>query len=277
MNRYGRIIFCAVMFIVLTISCAFGNATDDLLKLVQTEKVTTKRIEKLLNAGADINGTDNHGYSVLINAIDVAEAKPEIVKFLINAGADVNVQGKFGYTALILATMHCCHPDIINSLINAGANLNVQDEEGLTALMMAANSMAFRSRENPDEPLTPTSKEYAKIVNALLKAGADINIRDKEGKTALLHAAWTDADGSTGGNALNPDVIKILAEKGADVNAQDNDGMTAMMYAADSRWLDKKEDVFEAVKILIDAGADVNLTDNWGRTALMIAASNAFS
>ena len=95
----------------------------------------------------------------------------------------------------------------------------------------------------------------AEIINALLKAGANIEIRVDSGATPLIIAATSGND-----NAVN-----ALLKAGANVNAKDNDGMTALMFAASFGRT-------ETMNILIEAGAD-DAIDNYGKTALIIAAS----
>lgn len=58
----------------------------------------------------------------------------------------------------------------------------------------------------------------------LLDFGADVNAKDKNGKTALLHAL-ASSDGLT---VKNMDNIQLLLERGADVNATTQDGETPM-------------------------------------------------
>ena len=56
-------------------------------------------------------------------------------------------------------------------------------------------------------------------VKALLEAGANVNTKDKDGRTALM---WDTED-------KYPDCVKTLLEAGADVNVKDKDGKTALM------------------------------------------------
>jgi serine/threonine-protein phosphatase 6 regulatory ankyrin repeat subunit B len=129
-------------------------------------------------------------------------------------------------------------------------------------------------------------------VRCLVKAGADVNLRDNIGRTALMDAAWRidsyavfDCLASTGAdinakdlngrNALmlasgsgNVKAVKDLIKLGADVNVQDNSGKTALMEAA---WNFTDESSREVVAELVKSGADVNVQDNEGESALMYA------
>lgn len=61
------------------------------------------------------------------------------------------------------------------------------------------------------------------IIKALLKAGADINLTDKDGNTAL-HYALKDYSEST---------ARFLIKKGADYNCPNNDGETPVQIAVE--------------------------------------------
>lgn len=86
-------------------------------------------------------------------------------------------------------------------------------------------------------------------VKEFIKSGVDINMKDFEGKTALMNAAL---------NSFLMVVITLL-NAGADPNLQDNNGRTALMMASTNKIFDK----------LFDAGADVNITNNDGDSIVM--------
>ena len=56
----------------------------------------------------------------------------------------------------------------------------------------------------------------------LLDNGADLDGKDRKGRTALHHAA----------TSLDPAICEFLIRRGADVNARDNSGTTVLHYAA---------------------------------------------
>ena len=64
------------------------------------------------------------------------------------------------------------------------------------------------------------------VIQLLLEKGADFNIKDKDGETALIKAVrcWNEPRAEA--------IVRLLLEKGADVKAQDQDGKTALTKAA---------------------------------------------
>jgi len=72
----------------------------------------------------------------------------------------------------------------------------------------------------------------ANLLSVLLKAGADVNARDKKGKTALMYAA----DGF-----CSLDGLRLLLETGADPQLKDNQGQTALDLARASNTFGAKE------------------------------------
>ncbi|MFA5106684.1 MAG: ankyrin repeat domain-containing protein [Candidatus Micrarchaeia archaeon] len=92
-------------------------------------------------------------------------------------------------------------------------------------------------------------------VKAALKAGADVNAKNKTGYTALIWAS------SCWGHTA---IVEALIVAGADVNAKNENGYTALILAA--YWGHTA-----TVKLLIKAGADVNAKNECGETALMKA------
>ncbi|QTA79818.1 Ankyrin and tetratricopeptide repeat-containing protein [Desulfonema limicola] len=88
-------------------------------------------------------------------------------------------------------------------------------------------------------------------LNTLLKAGLDIDVRGKDGETALMVA-------SASSNVNN---MVFLIENGADIHARTINETTTLMYAVTSGNID-------AVKLLIEKGVDVDAENDDGNTAL---------
>ena len=118
-------------------------------------------------------------------------------------------------------------------------------------------------------------------VNALLELGADPNLQDGEGMTALMEAARApegfeiakaiveagaaiDLFSKTGVTALsmaasggNGPVIALLLQHKADVNALHEEGSTALMAAAEM--ISANNGSMSIIDALLSAGADVNV------------------
>jgi ankyrin repeat protein len=91
--------------------------------------------------------------------------------------------------------------------------------------------------------------DRAWVVRILLEAGADPNIRDDDGNTALIDAAQ-------GSN-----VVLVLLQGGANINAQNKAGQTALINCANP----------EVAWVLLANHADSSIRDADGKTALDLA------
>lgn len=176
----------------------------------------------------------------------VKERKLVDVKTLIRKGASPESTDDSGFTLLGQICNQFCDSDnpkskIFSYLISAGAKVDaVKKENGYVALHMAAMS---------------NSGNY---VEELLTAGADPNIQDHLGLTALMHAIRF---GST-------EVATTLVKASSNLSIRDNKGYTALRHAVDWHYGEKD------VRQLLEAGADPNTADNKGMTPLMDSATD---
>ena len=234
-----------------------------------------------LTGKADINATTNDGLTPLMIAAE--NGALGVVNWLLCAKANIQIKDKIGWTALHCAAYKnqaAIAEHLLAGNLTGKADINATTNDGLTPLMIAAGHGALG------------------VVNWLLCAKANIQIKDKIGWTALHHAA-----------AKNQVAIAEILLKGnptgkADINATINDGLTPLMIAVASgavgvvNWLldakaniqakDKngltalhraayKNQVAIAQRLLAGNStgkADINATTNYGQTSLMIAAAN---
>jgi len=97
------------------------------------------------------------------------------------------------------------------------------------------------------------------LVQALIKAGANVKLMNQFGASAITEAAII-------GSAP---IIDALLKAGADPNTKNPEGETPLMAVARSGKID-------AAKRLLDAGADVNAKEAWGgQSAIMWAAAQS--
>ncbi|OIT30895.1 PREDICTED: ankyrin repeat domain-containing protein EMB506, chloroplastic [Nicotiana attenuata] len=93
-----------------------------------------------------------------------------------------------------------------------------------------------------------------RFMDKLLEEGLDIDVVDKEGRTALHHAVFGKKEA----------VISHLLRKDANPQVRDLDGVTPLHYAV-------QVGAMQTVKLLIKYKVDVNVADNEGWTPLHVA------
>jgi len=98
-------------------------------------------------------------------------------------------------------------------------------------------------------------------VQAELVKGADVNLPDKDGFSALMFSVMY--------GYVKAEIVNSLFAHGANVNAQTKDGMTALMFASGAG---SGGAGVQAVKMLLDHGADPNIKNGSGNTAMYFAA-----
>lgn len=146
------------------------NATDErgatkLMRSFEEEETDQQKLIRLIRHTDNVNERDKSGRTALFYAARRStDAEP--VSFLLRMGADLSVTDELGQTSLMTAVRYNSSEKVLAQLLVAGAPINAADHDGFTALMIAA-------RHN-----TPG------IVKKLVRAGADPDIKNKEGKTA---------------------------------------------------------------------------------------------
>jgi len=145
--------------------------------------------EYLLECKANPIVTDDSGWTPLICAVEVFNHKEstedgkkrlEMVKKLVFLEADVNMPDRYGMTALHHAIL-CCLWEIAEHLLEYKANLNVTDNMGFTPLIYAAiNNINVNVNGSTED-----GEKRLEMVKKLVFLGADVNMSNKYGMTAL--------------------------------------------------------------------------------------------
>ncbi|MEK6793436.1 MAG: ankyrin repeat domain-containing protein [Spirochaetota bacterium] len=224
-------------------------------------------------------------YSAINNDIPTAQ-------YLIRKGVEVDALNDDDRSALMYAAMNN-NAEMVKMLLAEGADVNVRNTDLWTPLMYACatEKQVTATDAAAKEKAVSSVKNNLETISVILRSGADLQARNKQGGTALLYAAENAnaaavsmiiSEASAGAfNALSyivntpsldgmtplmhavlnggRDMALLLLEKDADINAQDLNGMTALMFAS--------RDGDEAlVKLLTDELPDLGMTDmnGWG-------------
>lgn len=127
----------------------------------------------------------------------------------------------------------------------------------IIAILQIFTPFAFAADDESPPLIQAAANGDGDEVRRLLRSGADANMTDEDGWTALDVAVQYDY----------PAIIDILANNGADVNRQDDDGWTALHFAAQ---LGRPA----STRALIKNGARVNAVNTDKATPLHITARN---
>ena len=106
-------------------------------------------------------------------------------------------------------------------------------------------------------------------VELLLRAGADVTIRNDAGQTPLIkHASQFNSYGiQLEGTNPRIAVLKLLLDADSDINATDFRGRTALHSLAANRFLDRFDDKLSGARLLLARGINALARDNEGMTA----------
>lgn len=121
-----------------------------------------KALKQLIAAPhTNLEATNDRGATALM--VVAAQGRIEVVRALLDRGARVNAEDRGGP---LHAAARAGHADVVEVLIEQDAAINAVDEAGRTPMILAARFGQFSAYE------------------AIVKAGADPTIRDKENQSA---------------------------------------------------------------------------------------------
>jgi hypothetical protein len=127
----------------------------------------------LIAAGAAPHLLDNQRY----DAVTIASVRDDVatLRTLLAAGASAKLTTSIYDGTALIAAAHLGHEGVVRELIRAGAPLDHVNNLGWTALIEAVI-------------LGDGGPRHVATVRALVEAGADARIPDRQGRTPLQHA-----------------------------------------------------------------------------------------
>lgn len=191
----------------------------------------------------------------------------EIVELLISRGAEIEPHSE----QLLGFAVGRDRADLVKILLENGAAASkaprVCSDRGEMSQLLKSYGVEPADVNAPKRgwpPLVYVSRgdkgEHPEKIQRLLDLGADVDVRNYKGKTALHCAA----------KAGFVRVMEVLISHGADVNAADNNGETPLFDAISSTIKNASKKT-EAVMFLLLKGAEPNFKNHKGVTPLKLA------
>ncbi len=198
-----------------------ATSCDDWLSVKFFKHANAADVSRCVKAGSNVNERDRGGWTPLHLAARSSK-KPALIKTLLKAGADVNARDRHGLTPLHRAAGGARAEAIFIAQFEATSS-GIRAE---AAALRKGHSAAAAKRQGKLTEATlkrgvkakigTMGGGYPAIIRALLKAGANPNLRDEDGSTPLHSAAEFSI----------PEIVEVLLKAGADPAAKNEKGKT---------------------------------------------------
>ena len=215
----------------------------------------------LTEHGANMGLKDSDGYTALHHTCNShSHHSITLLSYLIENGADINDCTNDDYTPLMVAAQK---GDInaVTSLVECGANVHHRDRDGRTALHFAIYYISPASIVEVSSSLvkygaTPTicnetlqmlgrCDGHENVVAFLIEHGADLDLQDKDGDTALYYAASSSL----------PEIVKTFLNLGAS-HMCNHQGLTPLHQASISANIEVVEYLIQRPEITREQRVD---------------------
>ncbi|KAJ6088667.1 hypothetical protein N7486_009928 [Penicillium sp. IBT 16267x] len=277
MSRHGSAGKCVPLLLEaganLHFKCPDGETALHLACLNNIEVV-----KLLLDAGADPTSETDSGRTIIHSD---GSTDKELLPILLGSGlVDVNELMKRGRENPLYLRLEGHHPERALELLKYKPDVNMARSDGNRALHVLLNQWAFESVNNVVDALlsaganpnlqnekgeTPlhlmTNFPEFETVSKLVKAGADLEIRNLEGQTALFKNVMSNSTARD-----KPILSDTLIDMGARLDTRDNKGRTSLHQVVGSTdrldYLIPRMDIHPSTAV-----------DNKGNTLFLEAAS----
>jgi ankyrin repeat protein len=188
-------------------------------------------LKLLIAGGADVNQRGAGGKTAIFYAALAGAGYADCVETILAAGADLHLVDDRGHTVLSAVAAAENYP-MFNLLMQAGASTTGLESVQLIQAATTGNVDRVQSLLTGNVNLdldrgaaigNAAAAGHTKIVELLIRAGANVNLRDKLGFTPIASAAY----------AGYGEIVQLLIEAGADIQAPagESQSYSALEYA----------------------------------------------
>lgn len=255
---------------------------------VRNRKLKTATIKRLLEAGADVSLSDEHG----IQAVHFSAASNfEYLKLLAEHKADLNAISHDSHETPLIAGTRYNRKNTVRYLLERGVDVNIKSKTGKTALNYAQEEdfsdivallIEHKAIATPEEEIQRIGALQEKTAReAARKSKSQINSIEDAIRAKDLHQVETYlqqalAEGSVDLYPLamltieegEPDTFKYLASKGLDLQKKDEDGYSLLHNAV-------FYDQIEISRYLLQHKLDINALSEDGRSVFVLSSASS--
>ena len=185
------------------VNSTYDNCTP---LMIAAERGQMKLVTFLIEHGANLDRRDKDDQTALHYAVCGSDVSCEILSYLIENGAEVNAFTRHDNCTPLMLACKYGHLNAVTSLIEHGAKVNLQDAFGNTAVYYALNysdgspevlSCLMRDRaavnnacrrDNCTPLMMACQYGHMNAVTFLIEHGANMDLQDEDGNTALHYA-----------------------------------------------------------------------------------------
>lgn len=198
------------------------------------ETLAIKFIDILLADEQSVNSVTAIGQTIL--HLSISDLPFQILQYLVKKGCRLDIKDSRGQCLLhYIVDREEEITDVLKYLLNMGLKVDDCDDWGQTALHLAI-------------------EKNKKLAVALIDFGADVNVKDANGRQPIHIAAEHGWDS----------ILDFLIERGANINSADSYMSSPFHFAA---WNNKSSIAYTLIK----AGCDVETRDSCGETTKEVA------
>ncbi|MGN7808766.1 ankyrin repeat domain-containing protein [Flavobacterium sp. 22076] len=215
---------------------AQNKAGQNVLHILAGKPNQAEIVKYFLSKGTDANKADKEGNTPLMAAASARETA--VLEILLPVAKNINAQNLKGESALTNAVRYGT-PEAVNVLLSKGADVNVKDKDGNNLGVYLVQSYRPAGKDNAADPFDAKAKllqdkglnlaaaqkdgntlyhlaitkNDVSLLKKITDLKVDVNVKNKDGLTALHRAAMTSKDDS---------ILKYLISAGAkkDINTE---------------------------------------------------------